>query len=41
MNDDGPSLKLDADFSVSLATHVAFHPSDAIEDQSKAVFILS
>jgi hypothetical protein len=37
-NDDGPSLKLRAGFSVSLSTqHGAFHQVDALENQSEAI----
>ena len=36
MNDDGPSLKLKAGFSVSLAEpHGAFYQNDAMDNQSE------
>lgn len=38
VNDDGPSLKLSAGFSVSLPTqHDVFHQTDAMEDQSETI----
>ena len=41
VNNDGPSLKLSAGFSVSLSTqHDAFHQTDAMEDQSEEFFVL-
>jgi hypothetical protein len=41
VNDDGPSLKLSAGFSVSLSTqHDVSHQTDAIEDQSEAFIVL-
>jgi hypothetical protein len=41
VNDDGPSLKLSAGFSVSLSTqHDSSHQSDAMEDQSEAFIVL-
>jgi hypothetical protein len=41
VNDDGPSLKLSAGFSVSLSTpHDSFYKTDAMEDQSEAFLVL-
>jgi hypothetical protein len=39
VNDDGPSLKLTAGFSVSFSTPPVFHQTDMIEDQSKALVV--
>jgi hypothetical protein len=41
VNDDGPSLKLSAGFSVSLSTQRdASHQTDVMEDQSETIIIL-
>jgi hypothetical protein len=40
VNDDGPSLKLSAGFSVSLSTQHASYQTDAVEDQSEAFIVL-
>jgi hypothetical protein len=41
VNDDGPSLKLSAGFSVSLSTQLdAIHQTDAMEDQSEGFIVL-
>jgi hypothetical protein len=41
VNDDGPSLKLRAGFSVSIVTpHDAFLRSDAMDDQSEGSYCI-